>query len=105
MLPPNISASSTRSRPATSPRPMPRASCRPSSATAGDGRLRHLGFPASAGRRPRAAPRGRRMTLKRVAQDDRLQAVLLLGPAILVYLTFAIYPMIDVVMLSFQKWN
>jgi len=41
------------------------------------------------------------MTLKRLTQDDRLQAVLLLGPAVLIYLTFAIYPMIDVVVLSF----
>jgi raffinose/stachyose/melibiose transport system permease protein len=45
------------------------------------------------------------MTLKRLTQDDRLQAVLLLGPAVLIYLTFAIYPMIDVVVLSFEKWN
>src|SRR5262249_41870344 len=45
------------------------------------------------------------MMLKRLMQDDRLQAVLLLGPAVLIYLTFAIYPMIDVVALSFEKWN
>ena len=45
------------------------------------------------------------MTFKSTIQDNRLQAVLLLGPALLVYLVFAIYPMIDVVLLSFQKWN
>jgi len=38
-------------------------------------------------------------------QDPRFQAAMLLGPALLVYAVFALYPMIDVVILSFQKWN
>lgn len=45
------------------------------------------------------------MTFKRMTQDNRFQAALLLGPALAIYLVFAIYPMIDVVLLSFQKWN
>jgi raffinose/stachyose/melibiose transport system permease protein len=39
------------------------------------------------------------------ASDPRLQAALLIAPALIVYAVFAIYPMIDVVVLSFQKWN
>jgi raffinose/stachyose/melibiose transport system permease protein len=45
------------------------------------------------------------MTPKSILSDSRVQAGLLLGPALLVYLVFAIYPMVDVVGLSFQKWN
>tara|TARA_R110002124_G_scaffold53247_1_gene152699 strand:+ start:31165 stop:32061 length:897 start_codon:yes stop_codon:yes gene_type:complete len=45
------------------------------------------------------------MTPKRVLADSRAQAVLLLGPAVIIYAVFALYPMVDVVVLSFQKWN
>lgn len=34
-----------------------------------------------------------------------MQAALLLGPALIIYVVFALYPMVDVVGLSFQKWN
>ena len=37
--------------------------------------------------------------------DSRMQAALLLAPAVLIYVVFALYPMVDVVGLSFQKWN
>lgn len=45
------------------------------------------------------------MTPKRVLSDSRMQAALLLGPAVIIYAVFALYPMIDVVGLSLQKWN
>lgn len=45
------------------------------------------------------------MTTKALFTHPRSQAVLLLGPALVIYVVFAIWPMIDVVMLSFQKWN
>ena len=45
------------------------------------------------------------MTPKRLLSDSRMQAALLLGPALIIYAVFALYPMIDVVGLSFQKWN
>ncbi|WP_312402750.1 sugar ABC transporter permease [Rhizobium sp.] len=38
-------------------------------------------------------------------QSSRTQALLLIGPALAVYATFAIWPMIEVVFLSFQQWN
>ncbi|WP_159591771.1 carbohydrate ABC transporter permease [Chelativorans xinjiangense] len=38
-------------------------------------------------------------------QDSRFQAFVLLGPALVVYLVFAVYPMVDVFVLSFQRWN
>ena len=33
------------------------------------------------------------------------QALALLAPALLVYGVFAVYPMLNVVLLSFMKWN
>jgi len=45
------------------------------------------------------------MTAKAFLTQPRTQAVLLLAPAVLIYLVFAVYPMIDVVGLSFHKWN
>ena len=45
------------------------------------------------------------MTPKTVLADNRMQATLLLGPAVIIYVVFALYPMIDVVGLSLQKWN
>jgi raffinose/stachyose/melibiose transport system permease protein len=45
------------------------------------------------------------MELKRNLQDARFQAVVLLAPALLIYCVFAVYPLIDVFVLSFQKWN
>lgn len=38
-------------------------------------------------------------------QSARYQALVLLAPAFGVYIVFAIWPMIDVVILSFQEWN
>lgn len=35
----------------------------------------------------------------------RVQAAILLAPALLIYATFALYPMVDVIVLSFQRWN
>ncbi|MET3899756.1 raffinose/stachyose/melibiose transport system permease protein [Devosia sp. UYZn731] len=45
------------------------------------------------------------MTPKTLLSDNRMQAALLLGPALIIYAVFALYPMVDVVGLSFQKWN
>jgi raffinose/stachyose/melibiose transport system permease protein len=45
------------------------------------------------------------MTLKRRLQEPQVQAILFLAPALLIYATFALYPMLDVFVLSFQKWN
>jgi raffinose/stachyose/melibiose transport system permease protein len=45
------------------------------------------------------------MELRRNLQDARFQAVVLLAPALLIYCVFAVYPLIDVFVLSFQKWN
>lgn len=45
------------------------------------------------------------MQTTKLASDQRLQAALLITPALIIYAVFAIYPMIDVVALSFQKWN
>lgn len=45
------------------------------------------------------------MTPKALLGQPRSQAVLLLGPALIIYAVFAIWPMIDVAMVSFQRWN
>ena len=45
------------------------------------------------------------MTAKAILNHPRSQAALLLGPALVIYLVFAIWPMVDVVILSFQRWN
>ena len=45
------------------------------------------------------------MMPKTLLSDSRMQAALLLGPALIIYVVFALYPMVDVVGLSFQKWN
>lgn len=45
------------------------------------------------------------MTSKTILSDFRTQAALLIAPAFIIYLVFAIYPMVNVVGLSFQKWN
>ncbi len=45
------------------------------------------------------------MTSKTIMSDLRTQAALLIAPAFIIYLVFAIYPMVDTVVLSFQKWN
>lgn len=37
--------------------------------------------------------------------NERVQAGFLLAPAVIIYAVFALYPMIDVVGLSFQRWN
>ncbi|OBQ58049.1 sugar ABC transporter permease [Mesorhizobium loti] len=43
--------------------------------------------------------------LRRKLQDPTLQGLMLLAPAVLAYAVFAFYPMIDVIQLSFMKWN
>ena len=45
------------------------------------------------------------MLSSRHFQSPRAQALLLLGPALAVYALFAIWPMINVVILSFQRWD
>lgn len=45
------------------------------------------------------------MTAKSFITHPRSQAAFLLGPALIIYAVFAIWPMIDVVVLSFQQWN
>lgn len=45
------------------------------------------------------------MSFRNRIHDARVQAVILLAPAMLIYLIFALYPMLNVVVLSFQKWN
>jgi raffinose/stachyose/melibiose transport system permease protein len=53
-----------------------------------------------------ALPRGEiGMPIKIQTQDPRVQAFFLLAPAIAIYAVFALYPMLNVVVLSFQKWN
>ena len=45
------------------------------------------------------------MSLRNRTHDPRVQALILLVPAMLIYAIFALYPMLNVVVLSFQKWN
>jgi raffinose/stachyose/melibiose transport system permease protein len=45
------------------------------------------------------------MSFKNRTHDPRVQAFLLLAPAMAIYAVFALYPMLNVVVLSFQKWN
>ncbi|MBY2991769.1 carbohydrate ABC transporter permease [Rhizobium leguminosarum] len=45
------------------------------------------------------------MSLRQSTHDPRVQALILLVPALAVYAVFALYPMFNVVILSFQKWN
>ena len=45
------------------------------------------------------------VTSKPIFSDQRTQAALLIAPAIVIYIVFAIYPMVNVVALSFQHWN
>ncbi|MGG7581100.1 carbohydrate ABC transporter permease [Rhizobium sp. Nf11,1] len=45
------------------------------------------------------------MSLRQSTHDPRMQALILLVPALAIYAVFALYPMINVVILSFQKWN
>jgi raffinose/stachyose/melibiose transport system permease protein len=43
--------------------------------------------------------------LQTALRDPRRQAFVLIAPAFAVYFIFALYPMIDVIYLSFLKWN
>jgi raffinose/stachyose/melibiose transport system permease protein len=43
--------------------------------------------------------------MRRALQSPLVQGLLLLAPAVIVYGIFAFYPMLDVVRLSFLKWN
>ncbi|MBY5570449.1 sugar ABC transporter permease [Rhizobium leguminosarum] len=45
------------------------------------------------------------MSLRQSTHDPRVQALILLVPALAIYAVFALYPMLNVVTLSFQKWN
>ncbi|MBX4867299.1 MULTISPECIES: carbohydrate ABC transporter permease [Rhizobium] len=45
------------------------------------------------------------MSLRQSTHDPRAQALILLVPALAIYAVFALYPMLNVVILSFQKWN
>jgi len=45
------------------------------------------------------------MSLRQTTHDPRTQAFILLVPALVIYAVFALYPMLNVVFLSFQKWN
>ncbi|WP_455296908.1 carbohydrate ABC transporter permease [Brucella pituitosa] len=45
------------------------------------------------------------MSLKAIIQTPRSQASILLIPALAIYGVFALYPMLDVIIMSFQKWN
>lgn len=45
------------------------------------------------------------MSLRQSTHDPRVQALILLVPALAIYAVFALYPMLNVVVLSFQKWN
>ncbi|MBY3465609.1 sugar ABC transporter permease [Rhizobium laguerreae] len=45
------------------------------------------------------------MSLRQPTHDPRVQALILLVPALAIYAVFALYPMLNVVILSFQKWN
>src|SRR5262245_22284660 len=46
-----------------------------------------------------------RMSFLNRTHDPRFQAFLLLAPALMIYAIFALYPMLNVVVVSFQKWN
>jgi raffinose/stachyose/melibiose transport system permease protein len=45
------------------------------------------------------------MARRAIFSDTRTQALLLLGPALVIYVVFAVFPMLDVIWLSFFKWN
>ena len=45
------------------------------------------------------------MASRAIWSDTRVQATLLLGPALVIYVVFAVFPMLDVIWLSFFKWN
>jgi len=45
------------------------------------------------------------MSLRQTTHDPRMQAFILLVPALAIYAIFALYPMLNVVIISFQKWN
>jgi raffinose/stachyose/melibiose transport system permease protein len=43
--------------------------------------------------------------MPRAISDTRVQALMFLAPAILIYAIFAVWPMLDVIVVSFQQWN
>lgn len=45
------------------------------------------------------------MARRAIFSDTRSQALLLLGPALVIYVVFAVFPMLDVIWLSVFKWN
>ncbi len=45
------------------------------------------------------------MAARAILSHTRFQAALLLGPALIIYIVFAVFPMVDVIWLSFFKWN
>lgn len=45
------------------------------------------------------------MDLKPILRSPHLQGFALLAPAVAIYGVFALYPLVDVVVLSFERWN
>jgi raffinose/stachyose/melibiose transport system permease protein len=45
------------------------------------------------------------MAVRTLLRTPTAQGLLLLAPAILIYATFSLYPLVDVVVLSFERWN
>lgn len=45
------------------------------------------------------------MANRAILSDTRIQTALLLGPALTIYVVFAVFPMLDVIWLSAFKWN
>ncbi|MCV3210176.1 sugar ABC transporter permease [Mesorhizobium sp. YC-39] len=59
--------------------------------------------PSTADRYDRTPAQTRRVKAR--LQDPAVQGLVLIAPAVLVYALFAFYPMLDVIQLSFMKWN
>lgn len=45
------------------------------------------------------------MKTRQALRHPGFQGLVLLGPAVLIYLVFALYPMVDIFVVSFQDWN
>ncbi|CAI9399191.1 Melibiose/raffinose/stachyose import permease protein MelD [Pleomorphomonas sp. T1.2MG-36] len=45
------------------------------------------------------------MANRAILSDTRIHTALLLGPALIIYVVFAVFPMLDVIWLSAFKWN
>src|SRR5262245_8205996 len=92
-----------RWRATTSTRRKPRERCRRSSP-----RIRRNSPPLTAGgpdRKVGTVSFAGWIEMRRALQSPLVQGLLLLAPAVIVYGIFAFYPILDVVRLSFVKWN